>query len=123
MALRPAHTSQGGARLQLLIGGLIIVLLVSIYGKLSEQGKTLRVVAAGQARLAAAAAAAQASTQAADKAATGGQTTARSVETAKEAMPKKDVKPVPPLQHRTDIAQLLESEGLKTGAELGVLVR
>lgn len=102
-----------------------MILLVTIYGKLNEQSKALRAVAAVQQRLAAAAAAAQASTQqqAADRAATGTQLAASSADAHAAAVPRKDAKPIPQLQHRTDLAALLESEGLKTGAELGVLVR
>jgi hypothetical protein len=96
---------------------MVVLLLSYVLYQLSDNDTRLRQLESQAAATAAAAAAHKPMKGSSDQLIT----TSRQSIHDKPAEP--EVKPIPQLNSRTDIAQLLESEGLTTGAELGVLVR
>lgn len=119
MRVKPA--SSGRLKYTIAAGLSVALLLLYVLYRLADNDTRLRRLESSQAAGAGAVAAAAAA--AAHKPVKGSSeqliTTSRQ---STQDKPATAVKPIPQLNSRTDIAQLLESEGLTTGAELGVLV-
>lgn len=117
METRQLKPAAARGRLAVIAAAIMVVLLLSyVLYQLADNDTRLRQLESQAAATAAAAAAHKPMKGSSDQLIT----TSRQSIQDKPAEP--EVKPIPQLNSRTDIAQLLESEGLTTGAELGVLV-